>query len=256
LFCFFEILILILFFKRYEAFIGCAMYTFYVFLISMNKYLMRGFYLLSVGLIRTMPSLAPYFSIPDEPIERNLVEEVKGVLPTPPDYSTPVRDEIIPEDHHQLDDGELPQARNRHKSMTGKSDEHLVKHQYPTTNLGWVWYFLVWPYQILFRYTIPPSRGKYKYQFFASFAAALVWLAIVSYFMVHWSERIGCTLHIDEAIMGISVLALGTSMPDCLSSIFVARAGEGQMAVSNALVCIFFVTTNNNFLVLVLRFIF
>lgn len=41
-------------------------------------------------------------------------------------------------------------------------------------------------------------------------------------------------LGIPSAIMGVTVLAAGTSIPDALSSIAVAQEGQGNMAVANA----------------------
>jgi len=52
--------------------------------------------------------------------------------------------------------------------------------------------------------------------------------------MVEWAGEIGCVLGIPSAIMGVTVLAAGTSIPDALSSIAVARQGMGDMAVANA----------------------
>lgn len=110
-----------------------------------------------------------------------------------------------------------------------------VEH-FPTSVLGWIWFVLSWPYELLFHYTIPPVKGRYKYQFFASFFISLMWLGVFTTFMVKWTEKIGCILGIEDAIMGVTFLAIGTSMPDCLTSVFVARTGRGNMAVCNALV--------------------
>ncbi|NWW42051.1 NCKX4 protein, partial [Panurus biarmicus] len=44
---------------------------------------------------------------------------------------------------------------------------------------------------------------------------------------------IGYTLGIPDVIMGITFLAAGTSVPDCMASLIVARQGLGDMAVSN-----------------------
>merc|ERR1711871_1458904 len=48
-------------------------------------------------------------------------------------------------------------------------------------------------------------------------------------------EKIGCAWGISSFIMGITFLAMGTSVPDALGSIAVAKEGEGDMAVSNAI---------------------
>jgi Ca2+/Na+ antiporter len=55
-----------------------------------------------------------------------------------------------------------------------------------------------------------------------------------TYVMVDGSERVGCIMGIKQVIMGLIVLAAGTSVPDMISSIVVAKAGKGDMAVANA----------------------
>merc|ERR1719407_366801 len=57
----------------------------------------------------------------------------------------------------------------------------------------------------------------------------------LSYVMVDCAVRMGKILKIKEFIMGLLVLSAGTSIPDTLSSIAVAKQGEGDMAVSNAI---------------------
>ena len=44
------------------------------------------------------------------------------------------------------------------------------------------------------------------------------------------AEKIGCHLNVGPFIMGLVVLAAGTSIPDALSSIVVAKQGDGGMA--------------------------
>lgn len=41
---------------------------------------------------------------------------------------------------------------------------------------------------------------------------------------------IGFTLGIPDVIMGITFLAAGTSVPDCMASLIVARQGKGMKA--------------------------
>merc|ERR1740138_1619778 len=57
----------------------------------------------------------------------------------------------------------------------------------------------------------------------------------LSYIMVDAASRIGIILKIPSLVMGLIPLAAGTSIPDALSSIAVAKQGEGDMAVCNAL---------------------
>ena len=53
--------------------------------------------------------------------------------------------------------------------------------------------------------------------------------------MVVWAETIGNTVGVPIGLMGMTVLAAGTSVPDLLSSVIVARMGEGDMAVSSSI---------------------
>merc|ERR1719465_193076 len=48
-------------------------------------------------------------------------------------------------------------------------------------------------------------------------------------------ERLGVMMDIPISIMGLFILAAGTSIPDCLSSVAVARRGHGDMAVSSSI---------------------
>merc|ERR1719169_239713 len=52
--------------------------------------------------------------------------------------------------------------------------------------------------------------------------------------MVDFGERAGCIIGVPDTIMGLIVLAAGTSVPDCIASIIVAKEGFGDMAVANA----------------------
>jgi len=123
-------------------------------------------------------------------------------------------------------------------STSSSSPEPLSSHEHirlPTTPLEWCWSVLSLPYMVLFKFTIPPARGKFKHQYVATFILSLAWLAVLTYLMVSWTETIGCICHIDDAVMGVTMLAIGTSMPDCLTSIAVYKTGRGNMAICNAL---------------------
>jgi K+-dependent Na+/Ca+ exchanger-like protein len=99
----------------------------------------------------------------------------------------------------------------------------------------WAWYFLVFPLVLFLTLTIPdvqrPGNGKWCY---VSFIMSVAWIGGFSYFMVDWAEIVGNTIGIPSSIMGLTVLAAGTSVPDLLSSVIVARRGQGDMAVSSS----------------------
>jgi len=79
----------------------------------------------------------------------------------------------------------------------------------------------------------PLTCGQRYY--IVTFGVSLLWITVLSYFMVVLMEKIGCIWGISSFIMGITFLAMGTSVPDALGSISVAKDGEGDMAVSNAI---------------------
>merc|ERR1712179_725555 len=56
-----------------------------------------------------------------------------------------------------------------------------------------------------------------------------------SYFMVWWATVTGEALSISDAVMGLTFLAAGTSVPDLITSVLVAKEGKGDMAVSSSI---------------------
>merc|ERR1719153_721220 len=70
---------------------------------------------------------------------------------------------------------------------------------------------------------------------FLTFFGSIVWIGIYSWFMVDWCQMIGDTIGIPQVVMGLTFLAAGTSVPDLLSSVIVAKQGFGDMAVSSSI---------------------
>ena len=101
---------------------------------------------------------------------------------------------------------------------------------------GWIIWAIGLPYYVAFFLTVPDCTKPFWNKFYLlTFGGSIFWIALLSYFMVDWANKIGCILGIDPAIMGLTFLAAGTSVPDALSSVMVAREGLGDMAVSNAI---------------------
>ncbi|XP_075751735.1 solute carrier family 24 member Nckx30C isoform X2 [Rhipicephalus microplus] len=83
--------------------------------------------------------------------------------------------------------------------------------------------------------TMPDVRRPEKVKFVAgSFLGSIAWIAIFSYLMVWWATVVGETLGIPTEVMGLTFLAAGTSIPDLITSVLVARKGFGDMAVSSS----------------------
>ncbi|TWW74816.1 sodium/potassium/calcium exchanger 3 [Takifugu flavidus] len=95
---------------------------------------------------------------------------------------------------------------------------------------------ITWPLGLLLYCTVPNCiRPRWHRWFMATFVASTLWIAVFSYLMVWMVTIISHTLDIPDYIMGITFLAAGTSVPDCMASLIVARQGMGDMAVSNSI---------------------
>lgn len=97
-------------------------------------------------------------------------------------------------------------------------------------------FLVLFPLTLIMFYTIidtqKPSNAKW---WPLSFTMCIVWIGALSYVMVWMASEIGTTASIPEPIMGITILAAGTSIPDMLSSLAVAKKGRGDMAVSSSI---------------------
>ncbi|CAM5122856.1 unnamed protein product [Eretmochelys imbricata] len=106
----------------------------------------------------------------------------------------------------------------------------------PDGKMNKVKWIFTWPLLFLLFCTIPNcSKPRWENFFMLTFILSTLWIALFSYFMVWMVTIIGYTLGIPDVIMGITFLAAGTSVPDCMASLIVARQGLGDMAVSNTI---------------------
>lgn len=72
-------------------------------------------------------------------------------------------------------------------------------------------------------------------RYYLIFLLSIVIIAALSFVLVEVAIHAAHALDIPEAIIALTVLAVGTSIPDLFSSVIVARQGRGDMAVSNAI---------------------
>jgi K+-dependent Na+/Ca+ exchanger-like protein len=84
--------------------------------------------------------------------------------------------------------------------------------------------------------TVPDTqRPGWRAFYPLSFIMSLVWITAFSYCMVWWATMVCVVTGISQATMGITFLAAGTSVPDLITSVIVAKAGHGDMAVSSSI---------------------
>ena len=110
-----------------------------------------------------------------------------------------------------------------------------------------LYFLIVLPINLLFRCTIPDSNydvfGEDKKNkpenrwkaFSLEFLMCIVWIALLSHFLVFFASKFGCLAGIPAEVMGLTILAAGTSVPDLLTSVIYARQGKYNFAISNSI---------------------
>ncbi|XP_065065713.1 sodium/potassium/calcium exchanger 4-like [Rhopilema esculentum] len=99
--------------------------------------------------------------------------------------------------------------------------------------IAWV---LGMPVCLLFYITIPPCcKQRWSEWFLVTFLMSVLWMGTLSYVLVWMVCILGGTFNIPDCVMGMTFLAAGSSIPDVMASVIVARQGEGDMALSNAI---------------------
>ncbi|XP_045301391.1 sodium/potassium/calcium exchanger 3 isoform X1 [Leopardus geoffroyi] len=99
----------------------------------------------------------------------------------------------------------------------------------PSGKLETVKWAFTWPLSFVLYFTVPNcNKPRWEKWFMVTFASSTLWIAAFSYMMVWMVTIIGYTLGIPDVIMGITFLAAGTSVPDCMASLIVARQDSAK----------------------------
>ncbi|KFB34751.1 hypothetical protein ZHAS_00000089 [Anopheles sinensis] len=97
-------------------------------------------------------------------------------------------------------------------------------------------WIITWPIHLLFMFTIPNcEKPRFRNWFPLTFIMCIVWIGSLSYVVAWMITIIGDTLKIPDSVMGITFLAAGTSVPEAVSSVIVAKQGHGSMGISNSI---------------------
>ena len=86
------------------------------------------------------------------------------------------------------------------------------------------------PLDIILDKIFPSSKHYYSV-----FVISIAVIAGLSWILVESAIGISHILGIPEVIIALTILAAGTSIPDLISSVIVAKQGRGGMAISNAI---------------------
>jgi K+-dependent Na+/Ca+ exchanger-like protein len=141
--------------------------------------------------------------------------------------------------------GSIRTEEGRSRGNTQKSVASSVEAEepyespltFPDDLKGRIWWVFMLPVTLACMVTIPDCRrpGCWQKTFMLTFIMSIAWIALLSYLMVWMVCVAGDTMRIPDTVMGLTILAAGTSVPDALSSLFVARDGYGDMAVANSI---------------------
>ncbi|KAM9406140.1 sodium/potassium/calcium exchanger 2-like isoform 2-T2 [Salvelinus alpinus] len=116
-----------------------------------------------------------------------------------------------------------------------EEEDQPLSLSWPDTMRKRFTYLIIMPIVFPLWLTLPDVRKPTAKKFFPiSFLGSICWIAGFSYLMVWWAHQVGETIGITEEIMGLTILAAGTSIPDLITSVIVARKGLGDMAVSSS----------------------
>ncbi|XP_023807256.1 sodium/potassium/calcium exchanger 1-like isoform X2 [Oryzias latipes] len=127
------------------------------------------------------------------------------------------------------EDGEKDAEENE------EEEREPLSLEWPDTPWKRATYLFLLPILLPLWFTLPDVRNATSRRFFAiTFLGSIFWIGIFSYMMVWWAHQVGETIGISEEIMGLTILAAGTSIPDLITSVIVARKGLGDMAVSSS----------------------
>ncbi|KAM4602383.1 sodium/potassium/calcium exchanger 5 [Polymixia lowei] len=113
-------------------------------------------------------------------------------------------------------------------------EEHKSVFAMPENDLKRIFWVLSLPVIALLFLTVPDCRRRlWRKWFMITFLMSAVWISAFTYVLVWMVTVVGETFGIPDTVMGLTLLAAGTSIPDTIASVMVAREGKADMAMSN-----------------------
>jgi Ca2+/Na+ antiporter len=173
---------------------------------------------------------ADYFMAPSRKILDSVVLKMEEIMERRASESGDTSD-----DHN-------PTSVNNDEAVNSFEERSLI--EFPTD--GFVHeillYVFLFPFKFLMHHTIPDVRtfspgGDPTASLFTALMAViacLLWLIVASYAMVTSLTDLADLMNIPDAVMGVTLAAAGTSLPNYVASKVAAEQGFGNMAVSNA----------------------
>lgn len=147
-------------------------------------------------------------------------------------------------EHHHYESGQEDEKLLTDYSARPEAELPPPMTKFPTgeSRMRQLFHVLLFPFIFLMQITVPDPRVFWNHEkggprlSVALFSSCLciVWLVVGSYVLVSSLERLGALLRLPDSVIGQTICAAGTSIPNYVASQVAARQGLGNMAVSNA----------------------
>ena len=95
---------------------------------------------------------------------------------------------------------------------------------WPTTIFQWLIWIGTFPVLLPLWGTIPSPRSRPN-MYAITIILSTLWLAICSFILASSADTAGCLMNINSAVIGLTVGAAGTSLPNMFASMLVAKQG-------------------------------
>jgi Ca2+/Na+ antiporter len=116
-------------------------------------------------------------------------------------------------------------------STTPLPDPHVLA--FPETTLERIKYGLLLPIEVLLYITVPNAK-KQPGLWPLAFVNSIAWIGAVQFLIVWWAHVTALAFQIPESVLGMTIIAIGASIPDIATEINVTREGHGDMAMSGS----------------------
>lgn len=91
------------------------------------------------------------------------------------------------------------------------------------TNVSWkIWWIIKYPAVVILSHTTPSPRAPY----FLTIIVAVIWISLTSYVCLWFITVVGYNFGIPDGVMSLTVLSIGTIVPEIISSYIVCKKGS------------------------------
>ena len=222
----------------YEAIVFPFLYLGYIIVMCYNKKLEGLFERVCAKFCEFRKG---FEMVPMEDPRENAIEKGAGGEATEKSGGEDAGDKEIDSDNSKKETTETNSAGGEKEVIDPDSSSSQVHgfsakspFEIPKSSFKLVIWVIMLPIQVLFFLTMPDCRKKgWENWYPVTFVVSILWMAVISYVLVWTVSIIGETFDIPECIMGLTLLAAGSSVPDAIASLVVAKHGMGDMALAN-----------------------